>query len=187
MPSKIDTQLPLIERDALIAELQALAAEPTLAQIQAAAARRGLRISLMSAMSFRDTTFQERLDDLERKRGMAQAITSVADAGKGLSDAAMALAAKRRFEQLMSGEAIDDETMSTIMLDLSRAQAGDRGAKKLESDLKLRDEQIATLQAERDERERKKAELLAKIDGAKKKGGLTKETLEQIQREAKLL
>lgn len=182
MPNKIEQTFTDAEVGELIAALLSLPpGQRTGKFIKSWAADRGLRISIPSALAFRDKNFEQALDDLERKRRMAESITSVADAGKGLSDAGMALAAKRRFEQLMSGEPLDDDTLSTIFLDLSRAQAGDQRAKKLEADLKLRDEQIASLQREKADWEKKRADASAALAAAEKKGGITPDTRRLIE------
>lgn len=182
MPNKIEQTFTDAEVGELIAALLALPpGQRTGKFIKSWAADRGLRISIPSALAFRDKNFEQALDDLERKRRMAESITSVADAGKGLSDAGMALAAKRRFEQLMSGEPLDDDTLSTIFLDLSRAQAGDQRAKKLEADLKLRDEQVASLQREKADWEKKRADATAALAAAEKKGGITPDTRRLIE------
>ena len=190
MPNLIEQTFPEPEIDALVDALHALPpGQRTLKRIQDWASERGLRISKMSAKNFKDRTFEERLAELRAKREMAELIVEAADAGKGITDAGMSMAVKRRFDQLASGESIDDETLSTIMLDLSRARQGDQRAKKLEADLRLRDEQIAKLEADREDRARKAAEareVLAK--GAKAaKAGLTPETLKRIEEAAALL
>lgn len=188
MPNKIEQTFTDPEVAELIAALLALPpGQRTGRFIKSWAADRGLRISIPSALAFRDKNFEQALDDLERKRKMAESITSVADAGKGLSDAGMALAAKRRFEQLMSGEPLDDDTLSTIFLDLSRAQSGDQRAKKLEADLKLAQQMLARREAEDQERAENKAAMQKTLAAANEGGGLSPKTLAELERQLKLL
>lgn len=187
MANKIATSLPLAELRALCDELAAASAEPTLKQIQEAAAARGVRISLMAATSFRDSTFEAYLENLRRKKEAAELIAEAASAGASQSDAAAALLNQQMLDRLMAGEQFSPEEFSQIILNVSRLRAGDQAGKKLRADLALRDQQIAALEAAAAARAEKAAAAKAALEGLKSKGGLTPDTLKRIEEAAGLL
>ena len=194
MANKIATSLPLAELRALCDELAAASGEPTLKQIQDAAAARGVRISLMAATSFRDSTFEGYLAELRRKREAADLIAEAASAGASQSDAAAALLNQQMLDRLMAGEQFAPEEFAQTVLNVSRLRAGDQAGKKLRADLalaekngRLKDEQLAKAQNEAAERAERNAKAKAALDGLKSKGGLTAATLKQIEEAASLL
>ena len=187
MGNKVATSLPLAELRALCDELAAASGEPTLKQIQDAAAARGVRISLMAATTFRDSTFEAYLENLRRKKEAAELIAEAASAGASQSDAAAALLNQQMLDRLMSGEQIAPEEFAQVVLNVSRLRAGDQAGKKLRADLALRDEQIAKLKAEAEARAEKVAAAKAALQNLKTKGGLTADTLKRIEEAAGLL
>ena len=104
MPNKVEQSLSLTELRAMLEELAALSATPTLKQIQEAAAARGVKISLMGATSVRDKNFEGLLAELRRKREVAEAITAATESGGTASDAAAALGSDLILDQLVRGE-----------------------------------------------------------------------------------
>ena len=186
MPNKVEQSLSLAELRALLEELAAVSASPTLKQIQEAAAARGVRISLMGAASVRDKNFAAMLEELRRKKEVAEAITAATEHGGTSTDAAAALGSDLILDQLVRGE-LEGEALDRAMLTISRLRAGNQAAAKLRADLALRDEQIAKLQADATARAEKAAAAKAALNGLKSKGGLTKETLKRIEEAAGLL
>jgi hypothetical protein len=186
MPSKIETSLTPEQLQDFFKRCAQIKGSK-LRDIQALADEFGIEISLMSARSFRQGAFSEYLEELKAKREMAESVSAIAKSGLSLTDAAASVLSQKLFDRLLNAGDLSDDESDQLSLSLSRLRLGDQRATKLTADLQLRDEQIAKLTADREERERKKTELLTRIEGAKKKGGLTKETLAQIEQEAKLL
>jgi hypothetical protein len=187
MPNKIEQSLSLDDLRALVAELAAASAAPTLKQIQEAAARRGVRVSLMGASAFRDKNFEGYLAELRRKSEAATLIAEATAAGGTAADAAAALGSDLILDQLMAGT-LEGEGLDRAMLTISRLRAGNQASAKLRADLALRDEQIAKLQAEATARAEKAAAAKAALETiSKSKGGLTPETLKRIEEAAGLL
>lgn len=186
MANKIEQSLSLDDLRALMEELAGQSAAPTLKQIQEAAARRGVRISLMGASSFREKNFEGYLAELRRKKEAATVIAEATGAGATAADAAAALGSDLILDQLLGGQ-LEGEALDRAMLTISRLRAGNQASAKLRADLALRDEQIAKLQAEAKAREEKAAAAKAALEGVKSKGGLTADTLKRIEEAAGLL
>ncbi|MBI5768751.1 MAG: hypothetical protein HZA93_13215 [Verrucomicrobia bacterium] len=209
----LSNQLSGPQFEAMLAELRAISAEPTLEQIRAVMIRYGIKSptakdglpSAQAATTLRDGPFKRYLDRLNAGREAREQLCSAAGAGKHPVDAMEEMAAIELQDHFTSGAAIDIEWVTKQLVKLrasismreeSRRKTEDLERKQRETEAKLQlaeqreqlyREQIASLTAEREERERKKSELLAKIEGAKKKGGLTKESLAKIEEEARLL
>jgi hypothetical protein len=189
MPSKIETSLTPEQLQEFFLRCSQLRGTK-LRDIQALADEFGVEISVESARSFRNGDgWQDYLDGLKRKRELAESVATIAQNGVALSDGAASKFAAKVFDAIdtLEVDEIGTKKGNAVSLAIARLRQGDQRAKKLESDLKLRDEQIAKLIAERDERDEKKRKLQESISAAKKKNGLTRETLEQIEQEAKLL
>jgi hypothetical protein len=184
MANKIATSLPLAELRALCDELAATAGEPTLKQIQEAAAARGVRISLMAATSFRDSTFEGYLAELRRKKEAAELIAEAASAGASQSDAAAALLNQQMLDRLMAGEVFSPEEFSQIILNVSRLRAGDQAGKKLRADLALRDEQVAAMLREKTEWEEERAKIQAAAAALQKTTAKPKASPDDIRKQA---
>jgi len=195
MPNKIENTLPDDELQQLLADLRALAGRPTLKQVQAAAKKHGVDVSLMGAKSFRDNTFEAHLQRLRRGKEMAEAITGAVREGNGSAlDAAEEIAAQELLDALTDVDAegrpnIGNVSKIIVNLRIAASSRQDTARKISETEAKLRvaEELVKKLRDQAEERDRKKAELLARVESAKKKGGLTKETLAKIEQEAKLL
>lgn len=198
MPTKIETHLSPEQLLEFFRRCAQTKAGTTLRTIQALAEEFGVKISLMSATAVRDGPLNDYLEELKAKSERAQQIAAFAKEGLSMADAACVRLSESVFDDLMAeGKlgALTAEERDIYSKIIARARAGDERSrlgdqreKKLEADLKLRDEQVAALTSERQERDRKKAELLAKIETAKTtKGGLTKESLARIEQEARLL
>lgn len=207
MPSKIESSLTTAEFAEFcraVAQLPGGVKGPTLKEIQRVAGEWDVGyISNNSAKTFRDGAFKDFLDELKADRDFADDMATVAKEGSNLPEAAAHVLGKKVFKAaLRLGDDVDPDTADKMTKSVERLRTGYRNGRRLESDLlvaakkievaekqlALRDEQIAKLTAEREERERKKADLLAKISAAAKSSGvITKETLLRIEQEAKLL
>ena len=138
----------------------------TLRAIQSLADEFGVKISLMSATAVRDGPLAEYLDELKATSQMAESVAALAKNGVGLSDGAASAFAAKVFDAArnVTADDIGTETGNNISLAIARLRTGDRNAKKLEADLKLRDEQLAILQRERTEWEEQRAKIVAVSD-----------------------
>jgi hypothetical protein len=174
----------------MLDELYQLSESPTLAQIQAAMAKRGITASHESARSVKKKNFAEYLAEVKRARELGQLLTE-GDAGENRTDAAAVMLAEQITDQILrarlEGRELEADEMEKMVLNVSRLRAGDQAAKKLKSDLALSAERITKLVAEREERAEKNARAKAALDGLKSKGGLTAETLKRIEEAAGLL
>lgn len=205
-PNKITGALSHAQLAAFLEELKALAAAPTLAQIQASAKRYGIDVSLMGAKTFRDHTFKGHLDRLALGREKsAQILAAVREGGAHPLDAVEEAAACDLLDAYTSGDEVDTAAIVKVALQLrasiSQRRDTDRSdrdldrklretEKKIEvadQQLRLRDEQIKKLQEAAAERAEKNAQAKAALNVAAKRGGLTKESLAKIEEAAALL
>jgi hypothetical protein len=206
MPGKIEGSLSHAQLSAFLEELKAISARPTLAAIQASAKRYGVDVSIMGAKTFRDHTFQAHLDRLAAGREKsAQILQAVREGGAHPLDAVEEAASADLLDAYTSGNEVDVAGIVKVALQLraSIEQRKDRHradadlARKTreteaklslaEQQVKLRDEQISKLQAQAAERAEKINQAKAALTAAKKKGGLSKESLQKIEEAAGLL
>lgn len=157
MPSKIETSLTPEQLQEFFRRCSQLRGVK-LRDIQALADEFGVEISLMSAKAFKEgDAWQGYLEELKRKREIAESVATIAQNGVALSDAAASMFAAKVFDRIdsLDPEEIGGKTGNNVSLAIARLRMGDQRAKKLEADLKLRDEQIAKLERERAEAEAK--------------------------------
>lgn len=146
-------------------------------------------LSLMSATAFRDGRLKEEFAALRAKSERARQVAAFAKEGLSMSEAAAVRLAETVFDELEQpgfAASLTAEEKDTYSKIINRGRASDQRATKLEADLRLAAEREAVLVAEREDRERRKAELATTIVAAKR-GGLTKETLAKIEEAAGLL
>jgi hypothetical protein len=208
-------QLPGPKFAELLAELRALAGKPTLKQIADVMVRYGVtsptakdgRPSPMAAKTLRDGPFKRYLERLNSGRETREALCAAAGAGVHPLDAieeAMVIELQDHLTGAESGEVdikfvVDQLTKLRASIsmredshrkqtDLERKQRETASKLELaEKQLVLRDEQIAKLQADAKDRTERAAQAKAALTGIKAKGGITKETLAQIEKAAGLL
>ncbi len=169
--------------------------------------RTGLKASVMAAKSFVDGPFARHLEKLNRGRETREALVSAAGAGVHPLDAIEEATVLELQDHLTNAEggAIDVNFLSSQLVKLRTSISMREESKRKERDLerkisesekklaladqqmKLRDEQIAKLQDQANERAEKNAKAKAALETAKKKGGLTRESLAKIEEAAKLL
>jgi hypothetical protein len=124
----IAQELTVEQLDQFVHELAALPGkERTLKAISEKAAALGLEISLMSAKSFRDTTFERHLQRMRTAQEVALQVEGIEAGGNTLAGASAKLLSKRIFNQLLEADEnaeteIDVEAMS---LSVSRLRSGD--------------------------------------------------------------
>lgn len=146
--NKIAQELSVEDLSAFVAELAALPGkERTLRAIAAAAERRGIRISLESAKSFRNTTFKRHLERIERRREFAERFAGGRDnrLGATIADAAADNLAETVFdltdeiaEATESGE-FDLKKMSTTAFIIKTLRQGDVARDALHERVKIRE------------------------------------------------
>lgn len=183
MPTKIETHLSPEELMEFFRRCAQTRGGTTLRTIQAIAEEFGVQISLMSASAFRDGPLSSYLDELKRKREIAETVAEVAKDGLSLSDAAASVLSQKIFDQALALDAQEDGALkqsNTLSLALSRLRTGDQRAKYLEA-------RLEEMQRKAADWEEKRAKAKAALEGVKSKGGLTKETLAKIEEAAGLL
>lgn len=166
--SKIEESLPETQLPEFFARALQLPG-CKLRDIQALASEFGVEISLMSARALvKGDRWKEELAELKRKRELAESVAEIAQNGVSLSDGAASRLAAKVFDAIdaLEPEDIGSERGNNISLAVARLRQGDQRAKKLESDLKLRDEQIAKLERERAAAEAKDQAARAILDDA---------------------
>jgi len=179
MPSKIETSLTpgqLQEFFHRCAQLKGT----KLKDISALAEEYGIDISLMSASSFRKGAFAEYLENLQGKREQAEAIAEIAKQGLSLTDAAAVKLAVKINDVLDKDEDLSIDDKNVYALAISRLRTGDQRGKLVAA-------RLAELERAQIEWNEKREKTKAALDTLKTKGGLTKETLKQIEEAASLL
>lgn len=134
----------------------------------------GVEISLMSASTYRDTTYEEYLAELRSKAQFAETVAEAAKSGLSMTDAAAAILSNKLLDHIMNQGGLEHEEFNELSLALARLRTGDQRAKLLEA--KLRE-----MESKEQDRTRKINEARKAMTTAKAKGGLTEETLELIE------
>jgi hypothetical protein len=172
--NKIATSLTLEELDAFV---EALAAKPgkerTLEAIRALAAEHGITISLMSAKSFRDTTFGRHLERLRRRNEKSQRIAAMVGDGSGrtLNEASLGIMAEKIFDELNADDDATGDDEEPARLDLEKVDTLTKAAARIQKGFGEVDRVktlLAESQAKLREFERKEAEREEKVKAAEK-------------------
>lgn len=190
--NKIAQSLTVEQLDEFISTLAAKPGrERTLEAIKAAASERGITISLMSAKAFRDTTFDRHLERIRLANDVATQIEAIESGGNTLADASAKLIAKQTFAQLLAAEDEDappeGADLEKLSLIIQRVRAGDAAKRALEARLRESDAKLRDFERQETEREETKRALREQLTKADRKGGLSKDTLEQIEQSLALL
>jgi hypothetical protein len=164
--------------------------------------RTGIRASVMAAKSFKDGPFSRYLERLNSGRETREALCAAAGAGVHPLDAIEEAAVIELQDHLTGAEGGDVDVqwiisqlvklrMSISMREETRRKAEDLERKQRETtakleiaeqQMKLRDEQIARLQREKEDWEQKKEKAKAAIAQAAKKGGITADTRKLLEK-----
>jgi hypothetical protein len=149
--------------DQFIRELAALPKKDRkLKHIRHKAAEMGITISLMSAKSFRDTTFQRYLGKMETAQRAARLVEDIDKGGSTLADASAKLLSKRIFDQLMEAE--DEDSAEVVDLDqMTLAVARLRRGNVQQAALEAKLAEMERIQRERDEKTAQAAAQLEKL------------------------
>lgn len=148
--NKIAKELTVEQLSDFVAELAALPGKDrTLRAIAAAADRRGIKISLESAKSFRNTTFRRHLDRLERAQQLATQVASMQTTGTGatLADAGAAMLSQQVFDLIdeLGDETLDLKKAGQVAFILSKIRQGDVASSALQ--LRIKSLEAAQLDA----------------------------------------
>jgi hypothetical protein len=132
--NKIAQELTVDQLSDFIGQLAALPGkERTLAQIQEKAAALGITISLMSAKTFRDTTFERHLQRMRTAQEVAMQVEGIEAGGSTLANASAKLLSRRIFNQLLEADENETEVdVDALSLSVSRLRIGDVRTKALE-------------------------------------------------------
>ncbi len=136
MPGKIANSLSHDQLVALLDELRALSGSPTLAQVQAAAKKHGVLVSLEGAKTFRNTTFKAHLERLATGREKsAQILAAVREGGAHPLDAVEEAAASDLLDIYTSGEDVDVAQVVKVALQLRASLEQRKDRDRLDRDL----------------------------------------------------
>lgn len=179
----IAQELTVEQLDQFIRELADLPGKQrTLKAIAEKAAAMGIRISIMSAKSFRDTTFARHLDRLRTAQEVALQVENIEQGGNTLANASAKLLGKRIFDQLLKAEEDDDAEVDVdaLSLSVSRLRQGDVAHRTLE--LKLAE--YEKRERERQEKNEQAAAQLRKLrePGAEVSGAERDAILDEVDR-----
>lgn len=165
-----------LTQDQLAAFNERLATMPgmTLSKIAELAEEFGVEVSLMAASTYRNTTYEEYLAELRSKAHFAETVSEAAKSGLSMTDAAAAILSNKLLDHIMDSGALDNEQFNELSLALSRLRLGDQRSKALEA-------KLAEMQAKAEERDRKIQEAKAAITRVKEGGGLSQDTLQEIE------
>lgn len=165
--NKIAQELTIEELDAFVSELAALkGSERTLKAIMEKAAGLGITISLMSAKSFKDTTFKRYLAELRASQSLAEEVAAVDATGNTLADASAKLLARQVFDELRGLEGFDIKSAGKLAFIIKSLREGDVQRSALNARLRESEAKLAALAArekEREDKQRQAAEQLAKL------------------------
>ena len=183
MPSKIEKELTPEEVVELLDTLAKTPGGDMLRVIQAEAEKRGLKISPMSATTFRDGALHPYLEKLKATRQkssmLAEAITDGDESG--LLATNRLLLAEKINDVLM----VDDVTLANKeLLTLSKSLQGLTSANTGD---KLTTARLREFEARDEERREKKQSLEKRKKAITKKGGLSKEAIELMEETFQLL
>lgn len=180
--------------EALCADLRALSADPTLAQVRAVMVKHGISSpkakdgtpSKMAAKTLKEGPFARYLEKIESGRKHTEALVTAARGGTSHLDALEEVAIIELQDHVTSGETIDVKfligQLSKLRLNLSMREDSRRKQTDLERKLRetekkievadrqlaLRDEQISKLERQRTEWEDKRRQVAAQVERANK-------------------
>lgn len=185
MPSKIEKELTPAEVVELLETLAKTEGGGILRVIQEEAEKRGLKISLMSAKSFKDSTLGPYLDRLKRAKEKSAALAdALADGNEaGLLAAGRTQLAEQISDFLMSDE-IQPKQFSSTAMALNMLSTSNQGDRKTAADLKIK---LAKYEREEAERKEAAAKLEERKKGLAKKRGVSKEAIELMEEALQLL
>lgn len=174
MPGKIENTLPDAQLTQLLEELRALSGKPTLKQVQAAAKKHGVDISLMGAKTFRDNSFEAHLQRLRRGREMADQILKARIDGSNTLAAVQELAGQELLDAFTAVDAEGRPNLDKVagillkltIADSSRQEAA-RKQQETEAKLRIAEEQLAKLERARTEWEEKRRQVAEQLARAK--------------------
>lgn len=164
----IASSLTVEELDAFVTELAAKPGkERTLAAIKRLAAEKGIVISIESARSFRNTTFERHLEKIRMAQEVAMQVENIEAGGNTLAEASAKLLSKRIFTQLIDAEDEDGASeidVDSLTLAISRLRRGDQQAKLVASALQQAQAKLREYEAREKDREEKAKEASKELE-----------------------
>lgn len=149
----------------------------TLKRLQSMAEKRGIKVSLMGAKTFRDGAFAEHLRKLERGREFMEQARQYQEIGLSgaLADTAAATILQEICDLMASG---GEYNITKVAQAVASLQAGEHRRKELVAKLKEYERKEAQWQRKEAEREEKKKQTMESLkDG----GGLSDEAIALIE------
>ncbi len=183
MASKIKKELTPEQVVDLLHTLATTPGGDVLRVIQAAAKKKGIQVSLMSASAFRDEELKPYLDKLKFARAKSQALAEAVTAGDeaGLLAASRTMLAEKINDVLMAdGETLPRKELAGLSKALQNLTSANTGSSMTAARLR-------EFEARDEERQAAKQLLQEKREKLKKKGGLTAEAIELMEEHFQLL
>jgi hypothetical protein len=146
----------------------------TLKKIADLAAGYGVSVSLMGATSFRDSTFARHLQRIGKAAELRDQLRDATKAGNSTADAAALIISDEVLDKLVNRD--PDEELDLDVLSKIVKRLRDSEARKMATDVLVKE-----YERKEAERAEKKKEITEKIATAKSKGGLTPETIKEIE------
>ncbi|HTJ77950.1 MAG TPA: phage protein Gp27 family protein [Rariglobus sp.] len=138
------------ELRAMLDELYQLSGNPTLAQIQAAMAKRGITASHESARSVKKKNFAEYLAEVKRAREIGQLVAEAGADPETRTEAAAVMLSEQITDQIlrarMEGRDIEADVLEKTVLNVTRLTASFRDGKKLKADLRALEQKLVMQQ-----------------------------------------
>lgn len=108
--------------------------ERTLERIVEYAAERGIKISAMSARSYRNTTFARHLERIRRRKEKAERITAVVgdNTGRTLNEATLGILAEQIFDELNTDADATGDDEEPARLDLEKVDTLTKAAARIQ-------------------------------------------------------
>ena len=149
----------------------------TLKKLQSIAEKRGIKVSLMGAKTFRDGAFAEHLRKLERGREFMEQARQYQEMGLSgaLADTAAATILQEICDLMASG---GEYNITKVAQAVASLHAGEHRRKELVAKLKEYERKEIEWQRKEQEREEKKKQAMNSL---KKGGGLSDETIALIE------
>lgn len=171
MATKIEKELTPEEVVELLDTLAKTPGGMTLATIQAEVKKRGIKVSLMGATSFRDAALHPYLEKLKLARQKSEMLAEAVTAGDetGLLSGGRTALAEKVVDFLMTDEATPKQ-FSSLALTLQMLSSSNQGAKMTEARLREFEAKEESRQAEKAKLEKRKTALV-------RKGGLSDEAI----------
>lgn len=187
MPSKIEKELTPEEVVELLDTLAKTPGGDVLRVIQAEAEKRGIKVSLMGASSFRDGALHPYISRLREAKMKSEMLADAITAGDetGLLAGARTTLAEQVIDFLMTDGA-SPKQFSSLAMTLNMLSSSNQGDKKTAAALEVTAARLREFEAREEERKQKAQELERRKRSLVEKGGLSEEAVALMEEALKI-